>query len=276
MPGAAADRNLLLGIIALQMDFVGRDALIAAMHAWVLKKATPLAQILQDQGALSESRRSLLDALVQEHIKLHDDDPQKSLAALSSIGSVREGLSRIADSDVQASLGLVSAAREALDDPYATVTSSSLGASTSAGTRFRILRPHAKGGLGQVSVALDRELDRQVALKEIQDRHADDAESRARFEQEAEITGKLEHPGIIPVYGLGHEVRTQNLLIVAFARNGTVIPYGELLIEPDSHRLGIFLGVALLQRIVTGENIDGRLQALLCARPCHGPAGHLR
>ena len=71
-------------------------------------------------------------------------------------------------------------------------------------------------------------------------------------------------------------VRAQNLLTVAFARNGTVIPYGELLIEPDSHRLGIFLGVTLLQRIVTGENMDGRLQALLCARPCHGPAGHLR
>src|SRR5262249_2666427 len=76
---------------------------------------------------------------------------------------------------------------------------------TAAGSRFRILRPHAKGGLGQVSVALDRELDRPIALKEIQDRHADDPASRARFVQEAEITGKLEHPGIIPVYGLGQD-----------------------------------------------------------------------
>ncbi len=42
-----------------------------------------------------------------------------------------------------------------------------------------------------------------MALKEIQDRYADDAESRARFLLEAEITGGLEHPGIVPVYGLG-------------------------------------------------------------------------
>ncbi len=35
------------------------------------------------------------------------------------------------------------------------------------------------------------------------DKHADDAESRGRFLLEAEITGGLEHPGIVPVYGLG-------------------------------------------------------------------------
>jgi hypothetical protein len=39
-PGA--DRNLLFGILALQMDFIGRDALIAAMNAWVLDKSKPL------------------------------------------------------------------------------------------------------------------------------------------------------------------------------------------------------------------------------------------
>ena len=70
-------------------------------------------------------------------------------------------------------------------------------------------------------------------------------------------------------------LRIQNLLIVAFARNGTVIPRGEFLIEPDFHRLGIFIRVALLERVVTGENMDGCFQALFCARPCHGLAGHL-
>src|SRR5207247_4959961 len=66
-----------------------------------------------------------------------------------------------------------------------------------------VLRPHARGGLGEVFVAEDTEVHREVALKEIQHRHADDAGSRARFLLEAEVTGKLEHPGIVPVYGLG-------------------------------------------------------------------------
>ena len=76
-------------------------------------------------------------------------------------------------------------------------------ASGSAAMRFRVLREHAKGGLGKVSVAEDLELRREVAFKEIQHRFADDIEARSRFLLEAEITGSLEHPGIVPVYGLG-------------------------------------------------------------------------
>jgi serine/threonine protein kinase len=97
-----------------------------------------------------------------------------------------------------------------------------LGTPTSVGTRFRILRPHAKGGLGQVSVALDEELDRQVALKEIQEAHADHPTSRARFVREAEITGKLEHPGIIPVYGLGHDPTGRPFYAMRFIRGDSL------------------------------------------------------
>jgi serine/threonine-protein kinase len=79
----------------------------------------------------------------------------------------------------------------------------SVGTATSDGQRFRVLRPHARGGLGAVFVALDTELHREVALKQILDSHADDAVSRQRFLLEAEVTGGLEHPGIVPVYGLG-------------------------------------------------------------------------
>jgi serine/threonine-protein kinase len=79
------------------------------------------------------------------------------------------------------------------------------GGPASGSERFRILRPHARGGLGAVVVALDGELNREVALKRIQERYADQPESRARFVREAEITGGLEHPGIVPVYSLGRD-----------------------------------------------------------------------
>jgi serine/threonine-protein kinase len=72
-----------------------------------------------------------------------------------------------------------------------------------SGLRYHILREYARGGLGEVYLALDEELHREVALKEIQKRHADNPETRARFVLEAEVTGGLEHPGIVPVYGLG-------------------------------------------------------------------------
>jgi WD40 repeat protein/tetratricopeptide (TPR) repeat protein/tRNA A-37 threonylcarbamoyl transferase component Bud32 len=82
-------------------------------------------------------------------------------------------------------------------------TTAAVGAVTSGGGRFRILRFHDRGALGEVYVARDEELHRDVALKQIRHEHADDAQRRARFLVEAEITGALEHPGIVPVYGLG-------------------------------------------------------------------------
>jgi serine/threonine-protein kinase len=69
--------------------------------------------------------------------------------------------------------------------------------------RLRILKPHARGGLGQVFLARDEEMNREVALKEINLSQADCPQSRARFLLEAEVTAGLEHPGIVPVYGLG-------------------------------------------------------------------------
>jgi tetratricopeptide (TPR) repeat protein/tRNA A-37 threonylcarbamoyl transferase component Bud32 len=69
--------------------------------------------------------------------------------------------------------------------------------------RYRKVRPHARGGLGEVFLAVDEELQREVALKEIQEQHADRGDSRARFLREARVTGRLEHPGIVPVHGLG-------------------------------------------------------------------------
>ena len=198
----ATDRNLLFGILALQMDFISRDALIRAMNAWVLEKSRSLGDILVEQQVLDPEHHALLTGLVQAHLKKHANDAEQSLAAVSSVGSLCQQLQQIADPDLQARLAHVSQARRQEQDSWATV-GGSIGRPTSAGLRFRVLRPHAKGGLGQVSVAHDEELHREVALKEIQEEHADDPESRARFLLEAEITGGLEHPGIVPVYGLG-------------------------------------------------------------------------
>jgi tetratricopeptide (TPR) repeat protein/tRNA A-37 threonylcarbamoyl transferase component Bud32 len=74
---------------------------------------------------------------------------------------------------------------------------------TGGGTRFNILRPWREGGLGKVSIARDQELNREVALKEIKPQHATSKNNQERFLIEGEITGQLEHPGIVPVYGMG-------------------------------------------------------------------------
>src|SRR5262249_18095405 len=77
-----ADRNLLFGIIAFQMDFITRDQLIAAMHAWVLDKGKPLGQILIEQSVIEKRDRDLIDSMVTRHIERHDHNVERSLAAL--------------------------------------------------------------------------------------------------------------------------------------------------------------------------------------------------
>jgi serine/threonine-protein kinase len=170
------------------------------MNAWVLDKARPLGEVMCALGNLSPERLHLLDALVAEHLQAHHGDPQRSLAALAPPSSIRQALEEVEDADVHAGITVVNAGDSVVER---TTDYQPRPTTRAAGSRYRILRPHAKGGLGEVFVAEDVELHREVALKEIQEQHADNPHSRGRFVLEAEITGGLEHPGIVPVYGLG-------------------------------------------------------------------------
>ena len=58
----------------------------------------------------------------------------------------------------------------------------------------------ARGGMGRIRVAHDRRLGRRIALKEILTQQADVAR---RFEREARITARLEHPSIVSVHEAG-------------------------------------------------------------------------
>ena len=68
--------------------------------------------------------------------------------------------------------------------------------------RYTLTRLHATGGVGQVWLARDGDLGRDVALKELRPERADSPSFWARFLEEAKITGQLEHPGIVPIYEL--------------------------------------------------------------------------
>lgn len=199
----AATHDLLFGLIALQNGLIDQGQLVSAFQAWTRDKDRSMVQLLVARGDLDDDDRVAVEALVARHIKKHGGDAEKSLAAIPAGRSTRESLGRIADADIEASLAQVGANATQNGEGADRTASYSVGAATSDGQRFRVLRPHACGGLGAVFVALDTELHREVALKQILDKHADDTVSRQRFLMEAEVTGGLEHPSIVPVYGLG-------------------------------------------------------------------------
>ncbi len=202
-----ASRDLLFGLLALQNGLIDQGALFAAFAAWTRDKGRPLADHLVALGHLDGPRRAAVEAIAGVHLEVLGGDFQKSLAVLAVGRATRESLVRAGGPDVEATLGHVRSApvstHEDDDNDTDRTGTYSLGSATSDGQRFRILRPHAQGGLGAVFVALDNELNREVALKQILDHHADNPVSRQRFLIEAEITGGLEHPGIVPVHGLG-------------------------------------------------------------------------
>ena len=109
MNGRSSDRNLLLGIVALQMDFITRDALIEAMHDWTLDKTQSLSEVLVKHGALDPADRSVLESLVERHIARHGGDPERSLSSLELIVPSRSTLESLEDPDIRQSLGKLGA-----------------------------------------------------------------------------------------------------------------------------------------------------------------------
>ena len=88
--------------------------------------------------------------------------------------------------------------------------------------RYVVLDEIGRGGMGRVLRAYDPKLRREVALKEIQSKYAEHPESRTRFLLEAKITGGLEHPGIVPVYGMGQRPDGRPYYAMRFIRGDSL------------------------------------------------------
>jgi serine/threonine protein kinase len=69
--------------------------------------------------------------------------------------------------------------------------------------RYRVERPLGHGAMSTVDLALDVELDREVALKRLAENLSRDDELRARFQREARLAAKLAHPNVVRVYDVG-------------------------------------------------------------------------
>ena len=191
-----ADQNLLFGIMALQINFIDRDTLVHALNAWVLEKQKSLAEILVERNKLTRDQFLAINGVIEQHLKLHEDDPEKSLSAVKTKSDLRENLLQVEDIDVLASV-------TKLDTGTIEEETQTFNRVLNDESRYIKLRHHADGGQGRVFVARDTELNREIALKELKDENAQIPDRQQRMILEAEITGGLEHPGIVPVYGLG-------------------------------------------------------------------------
>jgi eukaryotic-like serine/threonine-protein kinase len=229
MTQATPEYQLLFGLLASRLGLVSIDDAASALRVWAAARACPVDQTLIEWGRLDRDARDVLAQVVVQQLGLRGGDPSWCLKALGLAGGITTMCDGLAVPEFRGLAALTEAAEETLAEvsgletvvlrrvspvdegaTQAWIPAPSAGAPARqqpsgflASDAFRILRPVARGGLGEVFVAHDERLNREVALKLIQERLADDDQSRARFQLEAEVTGGLEHPGIVPVYGLG-------------------------------------------------------------------------
>ncbi|MFP6619755.1 MAG: protein kinase [Pirellulaceae bacterium] len=171
-----------------------------------------LARLLLTVADGADHAQTIKDGLLQAQREMADRGEEVSDSEYES-----QTLVPAADDTATESATIVPASDAAADGGGGDTTLA-LGAQTRLGGRFQIIRPFAKGGLGQVSIARDIELNREVALKELQAHHADNANLVERFQMEAEITGRLEHPGVVPVYGRGQHDNGAGYYVMRFVR----------------------------------------------------------
>lgn len=232
MTPAIPDRNLLYAILAVQLRLVGPDALIAAMAAWASDRGRPLGQILMDRGALSEADHATVEQALRGLSEAREDagscvtelDPADLPSLLTPPGpegateitSIRAQVDTVAARDDVADLQATHAWTEVPLDGLASPAAP--GPAGAGGARFRVVKSHAAGGLGEVFLAWDAELDRNVALKQIRPEYLTSERARERFLREARINGNLEHPGIVPVYGLGADAEGRPYYAMRFVQ----------------------------------------------------------
>jgi serine/threonine-protein kinase len=190
----STDLNLLFGVLALQADILDARQFVAACSEWASRKVTPLADILAERGWLTPQERALVDQLLERKLRKHDGDAHASLAAVTT-PEVRSVLESVGDADVRQSLA-------GLTPPCRPAISSTVDFEPDSRHRYTRTRLHARGNIGQVWLAHDEDIGRDVALKELRPDRQDNPAAVDRFLEEAKVTGQLEHPGIVPVYEL--------------------------------------------------------------------------
>lgn len=200
-PGESLSRqeeDIALAAEILQSGLVNEREIAAVVSDWSIHGSISLADHLAGRGLLTAEQIDVVKQSAAGRV----DRARRSVAGSSEMPEAGRSmllatLERLDGSGrVAKLLGVTVAARSGDNDARA-----------SEG-RYEIIRKLGQGGLGRVWLARDVNLNRHVALKEISHASGMNETIVERFKHEAEITGRLDHPSIVPIYQLGEDLST--------------------------------------------------------------------
>ena len=224
-----AEHNLIFAGLGLQLGIIAKDKVIRAFTEWLFDKTRPLGEILVHQKAITPEQRKTLESAVEAHIQ-QEGGEQKALASLNHVKDLESDLDHLADNDLNQSLDGAVTQRKLLGlDVLFTQSHDSESSSTNKKGSFsgpeskqtdRFERQHFldSGNLGEVFFAKDTELNRTVVTKYIRPEISGDSLKQALFHLEGEVTGSLEHPSVVPVYGLGKDTKGRLYYAMRYVR----------------------------------------------------------
>ena len=229
------ERNLLFGLLAQQAGLIDGPTLILALRLWGAHRDRPLAYLLAERGWLGPPQREQVEGKVERLLSDHAgnaalalsavlDGPQQPFAA-GEADEVRGAISELLGAAThQTVIGVAAPDAHSTVDGVARCGEPYLLKDTlPSGLRYTRTALHASGGMGQVWLAHDANIGRDVALKELRAESSANKAVTLRFLREARITGQLEHPGVVPVYEISHDPETgRPLYTMRFVRGRTL------------------------------------------------------
>jgi len=189
-------QDIALAVVVLRSGLLSERQLSAALATWTIHGSVALGEHLRSLGLIDEAQQRRLAQQAAECLDRSYDvlEPGNGAASKSVLLGTLDAL------DPTGAVARLMGIRAVVGAGAADSTGV-----RQAAARYRLVRKLGQGGLGRVWLAFDEQLKRHVAVKEIT---ASDAAALERFRREAEITGRLEHPGIVPIYQLGDDVHS--------------------------------------------------------------------
>ena len=212
------ETELVAGFLAFQMGIIDAQQLAEAIRAWLADRNRDLIEVIGQRWGGERSRIDQLRKTLEIYLSQADGDVLGLLERMSPPRALCSAIRSLDDPKLNRCLGRISGPRfdpqgtEPLEGPRKSPPSA----------RFHRLRHHSRGGLGVVFLASDSEFNREVALKQIREDHGENPEAQSRFKLEAQVTGNLEHPGVVPVYSFWHEASGRPCYAMRFIRGATL------------------------------------------------------
>jgi serine/threonine protein kinase/formylglycine-generating enzyme required for sulfatase activity len=116
--------------------------------------------------------------------------------------------------------------------------------------RYKVLREIARGGMGKVLEVIDTDLRRPVALKVLRSEMLENRDIVERFLEEAQITGQLEHPNIVPVHEIGVDARKNLYFTMKLVEGMDLATIFQKLVEKDPETVKVYTLSKLLDILV--------------------------